>query len=115
MCQETPMSLAELLPAVHSLPRSEKLQLMQVLVVDLAQDEGVPLLGPGRAYACNSQYDAFDAARVLMRVLEDQKGNVPRHGNIDYQFGAAPRSTDLAEKPFTLGRSPRASLRRSAA
>ena len=33
------MSLAELLPSLHALPRSEKLQLLQIIAGDLASEE----------------------------------------------------------------------------
>ena len=38
------MSLAELFPTVKMLPHDDKFRLMQFLVMDLAQEEGVPLL-----------------------------------------------------------------------
>ncbi len=44
------MSLTELLPAVRTLPRADKLRLMQFLVIDLAQGEGVSLLAADAEY-----------------------------------------------------------------
>ena len=41
------MSLTELYPSVKELTRADKLRLMQFLVIDLAQDEGIPLLAAG--------------------------------------------------------------------
>ncbi len=44
------MSLTELFPVVKLLPRADKLRLMQFLVIDLAQEEGVPLLTADAEY-----------------------------------------------------------------
>ena len=44
------MLLTELFPTVKSLPRADKLRLMQFLVVELAQEEGVSLLTAGAEY-----------------------------------------------------------------
>ena len=44
------MSLTELFPAIKMLPRADKLRLMQFLVIDLAQEEGVPLLAAEAEY-----------------------------------------------------------------
>lgn len=67
------MSLAELVPAVKQLPRSEKLQLMQLLVVDLARAEGVPLLTADAEYPIWTPLNAFDAAETLLQMLEKHK------------------------------------------
>lgn len=63
------MSLAELVPAVQSLPHADKLRLMQVLVFELAREEGVPLFAPNAAYPIWSPYNATDAATVLLNAL----------------------------------------------
>ena len=63
------MSLAELLPSVRALPRSEKFRLIQELIVDLARDEG---LTEGE-YPVWSPYDAHEAAATLLRLLEQDK------------------------------------------
>ena len=60
------MSLNELLPAVHSLPRSDKYRLLQELIADLAQEEG---LAAGE-YPVWSPYEAHDAAVTLMELLK---------------------------------------------
>ena len=44
------MSLTELFPAIKMLPRADKLRLMQLLVIDLAQAEGIPLLSAEAEY-----------------------------------------------------------------
>ena len=64
------MSLTELFPAVKQLPRADKLRLMQYLVIDLAQEEGIPLLAADAEYPVWTPLSAFDAADTLMRMLK---------------------------------------------
>jgi hypothetical protein len=63
------MSLAELLPSVHALPRSDKFRLMQELIAELAQEEG---LAAGE-YPVWSPYEAHSAAATLMNLLDQDK------------------------------------------
>jgi hypothetical protein len=63
------MSLQELLPAVHSLTRGDKYRLLQELIADLAQEEG---LAAGE-YPVWSPYEAHEAAATLMQMLEHEK------------------------------------------
>ena len=66
------MSLTELLPSVHALPRSEKFRLLQELVAELAQEES----GAAEAeveYPVWSPYDAHEAAATLLQLLEQDK------------------------------------------
>ena len=67
------LSLVELVPSVKQLPRAEKLRLMQFLVVDLAQGEGVPLLPAESEYPIWTPLDATEAADTLRQMLESQK------------------------------------------
>jgi hypothetical protein len=67
------MSLAELVPAVKMLPRADKLRLMQFLVIDLAQEEGVPLLAADADYPIWTPLYAFEAAETLWQMLETHK------------------------------------------
>jgi hypothetical protein len=62
------MSLTELLPVVHALSRADKLRLMQVLVADIAGEEGIDLPAADTAHAIWTPYDAYDAANVLLHV-----------------------------------------------
>ena len=67
------MSLTELLPAIHALPRADKLRLMQVLVAEIANEEAVALPPTEISHAIWTPYDAYDAAATLLHVLnEDQ-------------------------------------------
>ena len=63
------MSLSELLPSVEALPRSDKFQLVQKLIAELAQEEG---LVEGE-YPVWSPYEAHEAAATLMQLLEQDK------------------------------------------
>ena len=63
------MSVTELLPTVHALPRHEKFRLMQALLTELAQEEGIP----EGEYPVWSPYEAHEAAATLMRMLEEEQ------------------------------------------
>ena len=67
------MLLTELFPAVKMLPRADKLRLMQFLVSDLAQDEGVPLLTADAEYPIWTPLHAFEAAETLLQMLHTHK------------------------------------------
>lgn len=67
------MTLAELLPALHGLPKCEKLRAIQVLAADVAREDGEMLVPSEAAYPVWSAFDAFDGAASLMRLLEDEK------------------------------------------
>jgi hypothetical protein len=71
------MSLNELLPAVQALPRPEKYRLVQILVADLASQEGVPLLQAGGEYPIWSPFDASDAAAALQGLLQQEGKRAP--------------------------------------
>ena len=64
------MSLTELFPTIKKLPRADKLRLMQFLVIDLAQEEGVPLLAADAEYSVWTPVNAFDAADTLLHMLQ---------------------------------------------
>jgi hypothetical protein len=67
------MSLTELRPAVRVLPRSEKFLLIQELLAERAQEEGVTAV----EYPVWSPYDAHGAAATLLQLLEQEKGSNP--------------------------------------
>jgi len=56
------------------LPRADKLRLMQFLVIDLAQEEGVPLLAADAEYPVWTPLNAFDAADTLLQMLKTHQG-----------------------------------------
>lgn len=63
------MTVSELIPTLHHLNRADKLRVMQLLLTDLAQEEGA-LLTAGAAYPLWSQYDVYEAAETLEAALE---------------------------------------------
>lgn len=67
------MSLAEVLPAVRALPRSEKLRLVELIESELAEDEARMVSETEAVYSVWSPYGAFEAGDVLLRALcEDE-------------------------------------------
>jgi len=67
------MPLTDLLPTIHSLPRADKLRLLQLLTADLAREEGIALDLADRAVPIWSPHDAFDGAATLLRVLDEEE------------------------------------------
>jgi hypothetical protein len=63
------MSLTELFPDIEMLARADK-HLMPFLVVDLAQEEGIPLLSADHDYPIWTPLRAFDAADTLLQMLQ---------------------------------------------
>lgn len=66
------MEMTQILPELQKLRRAEKLYIMQFLVSELAQEES-ELIQPGFAYPIWSPYDAFDAAAVMLNVLQESE------------------------------------------
>ena len=66
------MSLTELLPELQSLSRADRLRVVQVLVTDLAREEGVTLLEPGKTYPVWTPYGAFEAATAVYETLRKE-------------------------------------------
>ena len=69
------MSIVELLPAVRSLSRTDKLRLIQVLAAELAEEEAPTPLVPGQTYPLWSPVEAYDAARCSWAKLEAERQN----------------------------------------
>jgi hypothetical protein len=67
------MTLNELLPSLHALPRADKLQLIQILAADVACSDSVAPADTGTTYSVWSPYQAFDGAATLLRVLDEDK------------------------------------------
>ena len=64
------MTLAELLPALHDLPRTDKFRAVQFLTAELAQDEDQ--LTSGAEYPVWTPLDAHDAAAALTELLRSE-------------------------------------------
>jgi hypothetical protein len=67
------MTFTELVPAVKALQRADKLRLMQLLVFELAHEEGVPLLTADTEYPIYTPLNAFEAGDTLLKLLEEHK------------------------------------------
>lgn len=66
------MSLVEMLPNIQSLPRADKLKLIQFLAQELAEAEGSPTLQGGQSYPVWSPDQAFAAAETLLQTLRPE-------------------------------------------
>lgn len=69
------MSFAEIIPEVRALSRSEKFQLAQMLLEDLANAEPAPVFKEGHAYPIHTPAYAPMAAAQLAQVLMEEKAN----------------------------------------
>jgi hypothetical protein len=67
------LTLNELLPSLHALPRADKLQLIQILAADVAHMDQIPAGDSATTYSVWSPYQAFDGAATLLRVLNEDK------------------------------------------
>ncbi len=67
------MSLNEILPSLHALPRSDKLRLIQFLAADVASEDDVAAVDTDTKYTVWSPHEAFEGAATLLRVLEEDK------------------------------------------
>jgi hypothetical protein len=67
--EEVEMSLTAVLPSVRALPRKDKFRLMQELLTELSQEEGLE----AGEYAVWSPHDAHEAAATLLQLLEQDK------------------------------------------
>jgi hypothetical protein len=66
------MTVTELYPTLKSLPRADKLKVMQFLVAELAEEEE-PTLQPGAIYPIWSPLDSHEAAHKLAQLLESEQ------------------------------------------
>lgn len=74
------MSLVEMLPEIQSLPRADKLRLIQLLAQELAEAEAPPLLESGKDYPVWSPDQAFEAADTLLRALHTDEETPLKYG-----------------------------------
>ncbi len=68
------MSLSELIPKLRALSRSQKWQLVHLMVADLSSEEGLPPIESGQTYFVWSPHHAFDAAEAMLKALQEEKG-----------------------------------------
>ena len=67
------MTLSKVLPTIQSLPRADKLQLIQLLAADVARDDGIVLGVADKTVPIWSPHDSFHGAATLLRVLDEDK------------------------------------------
>jgi hypothetical protein len=68
---EASMSIAEIIPAIRALSRSEKFQLAQVLLEDLAREELPIMFKDGQVYPIYTPEYAPEAAAQLAQLLKE--------------------------------------------
>lgn len=66
------MRINELLDELHQLTRREKWQVIQNLMIDLAQEEEIRLF-EAHEYEIWSPYDSVSAANTLLGMLADEQ------------------------------------------
>ena len=67
------MSLPEMLPALHALPRAEKLQLIQLMAADLAIEDGLPAIKPDDCFPVWTLYHSYDAAAAMLKEITAER------------------------------------------
>ncbi|MBD2149005.1 hypothetical protein H6F44_02525 [Pseudanabaena sp. FACHB-1277] len=77
------MSNLELLTQVEQLSRTEKFQMVQFLMSELAKEEGLKPLDNVAAYRLWSPYDYGDAAQKLMSLLEPEEERKRAQTNVN--------------------------------
>jgi hypothetical protein len=70
------MTLAELLPDIQSLPRGDKLHLIQLLAADVAKEEQLTAGWKNTTIEIWSPFDAEEAAKTLLQVLAADKASM---------------------------------------
>ncbi|MDQ3042619.1 MAG: hypothetical protein M3R11_09640 [Acidobacteriota bacterium] len=68
------MSLAEVLPNLKTLNRSEKLRVVKILIDEITSEEE-SFFESGAEYEIWSPYDSYDAAEKLQQMLEENKSD----------------------------------------
>jgi hypothetical protein len=63
----------QLIPSLHALPRRDKLKVMQFLLTELTDEEGVDLLTANQAYPVWTPLQADSAAETLLHALAEDK------------------------------------------
>ena len=74
------MSISELLPAVHSLPDPDKLQLIRILAEDLAVRPQSPIEHVTGSIPVWTPHGAFAAADDLLAALQADDRPLKAHG-----------------------------------
>ena len=67
------MPLAELMSQIQTLPKLDKLRLMQFLATELIKEEDANFFVANQEYSVWSPYNCSEAANVLMNLLETKQ------------------------------------------
>ena len=67
------MPLAELMSQIQTLPKLDKLRLMQFLATELIKEEDANFFVANQEYSVWSPYNCSEAANVLMNLLETKR------------------------------------------
>ncbi len=70
------MTLNELLPSLHALPRSDKVRLIQLLASEVASEDDIDPIVTDTTYPVWSPHEAIDGAATLLRALEQEKASL---------------------------------------
>jgi len=68
------MTLADVLPTIQTLSRADRLQLVQVIVADLAKEEGIASSMKNQEFPIWSPYDSYEAAAIMEKALNEHRG-----------------------------------------
>jgi hypothetical protein len=66
------MTVTELLPTLKSLTHTDKIRAIQFLANEIAREEEI-WFNENQEHEFYSQYESFEAAKVLMNLLEEEK------------------------------------------
>ena len=72
------MNAPNLFPTLRSLPRADKLRVMQFLIAELAKEEE-PSLQSGATYLLHSPLNSHEAAQKLAQLLDSEQEPRNRH------------------------------------
>jgi len=67
------MTLSEMLPTIQSLPRADKLRLIQLLAADVARNDGIACDLADKTFLNWSPHDSVQGAATLLRMLDEDK------------------------------------------
>lgn len=67
------MTLVEMLPTIQSLPRADKLRLIQMLALDVAREEDIAADVAEKTVPIWSPHDSTQGAATLLNVLDQDK------------------------------------------
>lgn len=71
------MTLADLLPDIRSLPKCDKLRLIQMLAAEVATEEETAIGSQSKPIAVWSPFDSTAGAAVLLDMLSTDNSGTP--------------------------------------